>query len=49
MAGALGPRVQARAARNGKIFHAQGVFRLGRDVGLRMMGARLMDVPWLYK
>ena len=41
-------RVQARAARNGYIFHATGLMRVGRDVGLRVMGARLMDVPWLY-
>lgn len=41
-------RVQARAMRNGKIFHATGAMRLGRDLGLRLMGARLMDVPWLY-
>jgi salicylate hydroxylase len=41
-------RVQARAVRNGKIFHASGAMRLGRDMGLRLMGARLMDVPWLY-
>lgn len=41
-------RVQARAVRNGQIFHATGALRLGRDLGLRLMGARLMDVPWLY-
>jgi salicylate hydroxylase len=41
-------RVQARAVRNGQIFHATGAVRLGRDMGLRLMGARLMDVPWLY-
>jgi salicylate hydroxylase len=41
-------RVQARALRNGKIFHASSAMRLGRDMGLRLMGARLMDVPWLY-
>ncbi len=41
-------RVQARAVRNGQIFHATGPLRVGRDMGLRMMGARLMDVPWLY-
>ena len=41
-------RVQARALRNGQIFHATGPMRVGRDMGLRMMGARLMDVPWLY-
>ncbi len=41
-------RVQERAVRNGQIFHAQGPMRVGRDMGLRLMGARLMDVPWLY-
>jgi salicylate hydroxylase len=41
-------RVQARAVRNGQIFHATGAVRVGRDIGLRLMGARLMDVPWLY-
>jgi salicylate hydroxylase len=41
-------RVQNRAVRNGQIFHATGPVRIGRDMGLRLMGARLMDVPWLY-
>ena len=41
-------RVQARAVRNGQIFHATGPMRLGRNIGLRLMGARLMDMPWLY-
>ena len=41
-------RVQTRAVRNGQIFHAQGPMCVGRDMGLRLMGARLMDVPWLY-
>jgi salicylate hydroxylase len=41
-------RVQSRAVRNGQIFHATGAMRMGRDMGLRLMGARLMDVPWLY-
>ena len=41
-------RVQARAVRNGQIFHATGSMRVGRDMGLRLMGAKLMDVPWLY-
>jgi salicylate hydroxylase len=41
-------RVQTRAVRNGRIFHATGPMRVGRDMGLRLMGARLMDVPWLY-
>jgi len=41
-------RVQARALRNGQIFHATGAMRMGRDMGLRLMGERLMDMPWLY-
>jgi salicylate hydroxylase len=41
-------RVQVRAVRNGKIFHATGLMRVGRDMGLRLMGERLMDMPWLY-
>ena len=41
-------RVQARAVRNGQIFHATGAVRVARDMGLRLMGARLMDVSWLY-
>jgi salicylate hydroxylase len=41
-------RVQARAARNGRIFHAVGPVRWGRDVSIRLLGARLLDVPWLY-
>lgn len=42
-------RVQARAIRNGRIFHAQGLVRVGRDLALRLLGQRLMDVPWLYR
>jgi salicylate hydroxylase len=41
-------RVQARAIRNGRIFHAQGVVALGRNLSMRLMGGRLMDQPWLY-
>lgn len=41
-------RVQARSRRNGQIFHLDGPLRWGRDVALRAMGHRLMDVPWLY-
>ena len=41
-------RVQARAVRNGQIFHSTGPFRWGRDLSLRLMGARLMEMPWLY-
>lgn len=41
-------RVQARAIRNGHIFHAKGLVAMGRDLSLRLMGGRVMDVPWLY-
>lgn len=41
-------RVQARAIRNGRIFHAQGLVALGRNLSMRLMGGRVMDVPWLY-
>lgn len=42
-------RVQARARRNGEIFHATGLLRVGRDAALRLLGPRLLDVPWLYE
>ncbi len=42
-------RVQARAIRNGKIFHATGPIRLGRNAAMKVLGERLMDVPWLYR
>ncbi len=42
-------RVQARSIRNGKIFHATGPVRLGRDWSMRLLGSKLMDVPWLYR
>ena len=41
-------RVQARAIRNGRIFHAQGALALGRNLSMRFMGERVMDQPWLY-
>lgn len=41
-------RTQARATRNGEIFHATGALRLGRNLSLRLLGQRLLDVPWLY-
>jgi salicylate hydroxylase len=41
-------RVQKRAVRNGQIFHAAGPMGWGRDLSLRMLGPRVMDVPWLY-
>jgi salicylate hydroxylase len=40
--------VQARARRNGQVFHAAGPVRLGRDLAMRVLGARLLDQPWLY-
>jgi salicylate hydroxylase len=41
-------RVQARAMRNGRIFHATGPVAWGRNMSMRLMDERLMDVPWLY-
>ena len=41
-------RVQARALRNGRIFHATGPMRWGRDVAMKLMGEKLLDLPWLY-
>lgn len=42
-------RVQARAERNGRIFHAAGPVRWARDLSLRLLGERLLDQPWLYR
>ncbi len=41
-------RVQARALRNGQIFHAQGPLLWGRDAAMKVMGEKLLDMPWLY-
>lgn len=41
-------RVQARSARNGRIFHAAGVTALARNLAMRTLGETLLDVPWLY-
>jgi salicylate hydroxylase len=41
-------RVQARAIRNGEIFHATGPMRWGRDMAMRLLGEDLLDMPWLY-
>ncbi|UUZ69094.1 FAD-dependent monooxygenase [Polaromonas sp. P2-4] len=41
-------RVQARALRNGQIFHAEGLLRWGRDASLILLGQKLLDMPWLY-
>lgn len=42
-------RVQTQSARNGRIFHAQGLLRVGRNLAMRVGGEYLMDNPWLYK
>ncbi len=42
-------RVQARAQRNGRIFHATAALQAGRDLSLRLLGPRVLDVPWLYR
>jgi salicylate hydroxylase len=41
-------RVQARAIRNGQIFHADGLLRVGRDMSMKLLGEKLLDLPWLY-
>ena len=41
-------RVQQRAIRNGQIFHARGMMGWGRDAAMRLLGQKVMDVPWLY-
>jgi salicylate hydroxylase len=42
-------QVQARAIRNGRIFHAHGPLRWGRNLAMGVLGAKVMDVPWLYQ
>jgi len=42
-------RVQQRSERNGRIFHATGATRLGRDLALKVLGERLLDADWLYR
>jgi salicylate hydroxylase len=41
-------KVQARARRNAKLFHTSGVLAWGRDTAMRVGGAAVMDMPWLY-
>lgn len=41
-------RVQQHSQRNGRIFHATGLVRWGRDTAMRWLGERLLDNPWLY-
>lgn len=42
-------RVQARSQRNGQVFHARGPLRVARNLSLRLLGDRLLDMPWLYR
>lgn len=42
-------RVQSRSRRNGAIFHATGLVRLGRDLAMRAGGEATLDLPWLYR
>ncbi len=41
--------IQERSRRNGIIFHASGPLRWGRDLGMALLGERLIDVPELYR
>ncbi len=41
-------RVQARSIRNGQIFHATGALAWGRNLSMKLLGERVMDLPWLY-
>ncbi len=41
-------RVQSRSQRNGTIFHASGLLRLGRNAAMALLGESLLDNPWLY-
>lgn len=40
--------VQARSARNGGIFHADGLLRVGRNLAMACLGEGLLDNPKLY-
>jgi salicylate hydroxylase len=42
-------KVQARARRNGEIFHAKPPVSWARDAAMGLLGESLMDTPWLYK
>jgi salicylate hydroxylase len=42
-------RVQRQSQRNGRIFHATGPMRLGRDLAMKLAGERLLDASWLYR
>ena len=42
-------RVQAKAERNGDIFHLSGSLAAARNLSLQLLGAKLLDQPWLYR
>jgi salicylate hydroxylase len=42
-------RVQKGAIRNGDIYHMRGFMQIARDLSLRLLGEKIMDMPWLYK
>lgn len=41
-------RVQRMSRLNGRIYHARGLLRLGRNVGLKVLGEQLLANRWLY-
>jgi salicylate hydroxylase len=41
-------RVQRMSRLNGRIFHARGLLRLGRNAGLKLLGEQLLANRWLY-
>lgn len=41
-------RVQARALRNGRIFHAHGPMAWGRNLAMGVLGESLLRMDWLY-
>ncbi len=41
-------KVQARARRNGAIFHAKPSVSWARNAAMGLLGETLLDVPWLY-
>lgn len=41
-------KVQARASRNGMIFHAKPPVSWARDAAIRLLGEKLLNMPWLY-
>ena len=42
-------KVQQRARRNGRVFHARGPLAWARNLAMSLGGQNVMDQPWLYK